>query len=90
MFQRTDDQETSRSNILSNGTLAIVAGTDTIKATLVLIFYHLLSNQACYERLRKEIDLTVSESDDRLDFEKLDGMKYLNACMYVTRRHHWG
>lgn len=87
-----DDGETERQrpsipDILSDGTLAIVAGTDTIKTTLAAIFYHLLLSPACYQRLRDEVDQVFPNPEDPMDFKKLSEMEYLGACMYVTYPH---
>jgi len=74
-------------DMLSDGTLAIVAGTDTIKTTLTAIFYHLLLNPACYQHLQDEVDQAFPDPDDPMDFRKLDEMEYLDACVYVTYPH---
>lgn len=74
-------------DILSDGTLAIVAGTDTIKTTLTAVFYHLLLNPACYQHLRDEVDQAFPNPDDPMDFRKLSEMEYLDACVYVTYPH---
>lgn len=86
------EQGPSVSDILSDGTLAIVAGTDTIKTTLAAIFYHLLLNPSSYQRLQDEVDQIFPTPDDPMDFNKLKEMEYLDACMYVTypNRGHSG
>lgn len=76
----------SEADILSDGTLAIVAGTDTIKTTLSAIFYHLLSNPTCYQHLQNEVDRVFPNPDDPMDFKKLSDMKYLEACINETLR----
>jgi len=77
----------SDSDILSDGTLAIVAGTDTIKTTLATIFYQLLLNPTCYRHLQDEVDRSFTNPEDPMDFKKLNEMEYLGACMYVTYPH---
>lgn len=74
----------SVADALSDGTLAIVAGTDTIKTTLAAIFYHLLLNPTSYQHLQEEVDQVFPNADDPMDFNKLSEMEYLDACMYVT------
>lgn len=81
-------QRPSVADVLSDGTLAIVAGTDTIKTTLAAIFYHLLLNPACYEHLQREVDQVFPHPEDPMDFKKLGEIEYLDACMYVTYTHH--
>lgn len=80
-------QRPSVADVLSDGTLAIVAGTDTIKTTLAAIFYHLLLNPTCYQHLQDEVDQVFPNPEDPMDFKKLKEMEYLNACMYVTYPH---
>ena len=83
----SERRKPSISDILSDGTLAIVAGTDTIKTTLVATFYHLLVNPACYQHLQREVDQAFPNPEDPMDFKKLSEMEYLGACMYVTYPH---
>ena len=80
----SERERPSVADILSDGTLAIVAGTDTIKTTLAATFYHLLLNPTCYQRLQDEVDQAFSNPEDPMDFKKLTEMEYLDACMYVT------
>lgn len=83
----SERRKPSTPDILSDGTLAIVAGTDTIKSTLAAIFYHLLLNPTCYQRLQREVDEAFPNPEDPMDFKKLGEMEYLGACMYVTYPH---
>ena len=60
-------------------------GADTAATTLSHLWYFLLSNPACLERLRKEVDDAFpSGEDSSLDLTKQGLMPYLNACMSVT------
>ncbi|EKM50334.1 uncharacterized protein PHACADRAFT_264951 [Phanerochaete carnosa HHB-10118-sp] len=68
-----------------DGTLAIIAGADTIATAMSHVWAFLLRNPACLERLRKEIDAEFSLGDD-IDFAKLANMPYLNACLNEALR----
>lgn len=70
-------------NVTSDGLLALIAGSDTAATALSHIFYFLLRNPACYQRLQREIDETFPRGEDTMDFTKQTEMPYLNACMYV-------
>ena len=88
-MSQTDDDGLERrrptvADILSDGTLAIVAGTDTIKTTLAAVFYHLLLNPTCYQHLQDAVDQAFPNPEDPMDFNKLKEMEYLDACMCVT------
>lgn len=84
---RMERQSPTVADVLSDGTLAIVAGTDTIKTTLSAIFCHLLLNPTCYQHLQNEVDRVFPSPDDPMDFSKFTEMEYLDACMYVTYPH---
>ncbi|KAF9787073.1 high nitrogen upregulated cytochrome P450 monooxygenase 2 [Thelephora terrestris] len=83
---RLERQSPSVADVLSDGTLAIVAGTDTIKTTLSAVFYHLLLNPTCYQHLQDEVDRVFPNPDDPMDFNKLTEMEYLDACINETLR----
>ena len=49
------------------------------------MWYFLMSNPGCLERLRKEVDDAFPPGEDSsLNLTKQGLMPYLNACMYVT------
>ena len=69
--------------ILSDGGLAIVAGSDTTSTVLSGLFYYLMSHPDVYHHLQKEVDTVFpKEGGDPFDAHKLEtGMPFLNAVM---------
>ncbi|KAJ8502816.1 hypothetical protein ONZ45_g11411 [Pleurotus djamor] len=73
-------------NVVADGTVAIVAGADTVATVIMCLFYYLLSNPNVYERLRQEIDTTYPRGEDALDTSKHASLTYLSACIHETLR----
>ena len=72
----------SDGEIISDGLLAIVAGSDTTSTTLSGLFYYLLSNPLDYERLQNELDSAFPPGEGNpFDSTKLSGLPFLNAVM---------
>jgi cytochrome P450 len=69
--------------VLSDGILAVVAGSDTTATTLTALWYYLLREPSTFDRLRKEVDAYFPSGEEPLDFTKMANMPYLNACMLV-------
>ncbi|KAH8108750.1 high nitrogen upregulated cytochrome P450 monooxygenase 2 [Phellopilus nigrolimitatus] len=77
----------TEAEIISNGGLAIVAGSDTTSSTLGGIFYYLLTHPDDYNRLQKEVDAVFPPGEgDPFDAAKLIGMPFLNAVINETLR----
>ncbi|KLO09304.1 high nitrogen upregulated cytochrome P450 monooxygenase 2 [Schizopora paradoxa] len=74
-------------SILSNGELAVVAGSDTTANTLSGVFYYLLTHPRELVRLREEVDHVFPRGgDDAVDAGKLLAMPVLNAVINETLR----
>jgi cytochrome P450 len=70
------------SNVVSDGALAVIAGSDTTAGTLAVIFYHLIRYPSYRVRLQTEIDSHFpAPAQDPLDMSILANMPYLNACV---------
>ena len=69
--------------MIADGTLAIVAGSDTTSSVLSSIFYCLLTHPEAYVRLRAEVDAYYPPGEDALNTKHHAEMPYLNAVMYV-------
>ena len=68
--------------VVMNAATAVVAGSDTTATTLSSIAYFLLSNPACFSRLRAEIDEAFPPGvKEPTDTTVLAQMPYLNAVM---------
>ena len=66
---------------VSDGLLAVIAGSDTTAIALSQLWYFLLRHSDCYLRLRKEIAATFPDMQAPYDFSKTSEMPYLNACL---------
>ena len=69
--------------VLSDGGLAIVAGSGTTASTISTVFFSLLRNPEMYKRLREEVDKFYPPGEDALDTKWHIEMPYLEAVMYV-------
>jgi len=69
--------------VVSDGGLAIIAGSHTTSSALSNLFYLLLANPVVYRRLQAEID---DLGDNAMDFARQAHMTYLNAAMYIFDR----
>ncbi|EGN94651.1 hypothetical protein SERLA73DRAFT_187691 [Serpula lacrymans var. lacrymans S7.3] len=79
--------------VISDSLLAILAGSDTTATSLSVLFYFILRHPEVYKRLQTEIDLAFhtegegkEEAEDPVDFAKMAGMPYLNACINEALR----
>lgn len=73
-------------HVISDGALAVVAGSDTTANILTHVFFFLLSNPAEYMRLQAEVDKFYPPGEDVLDTKSHQSMPVLNAAMYATCR----
>jgi cytochrome P450 len=70
--------------IIADGALAVIAGSDTTSTVLGNVFYNILANPEVYARLREEIDTYFPPGEMEhavVDSTKLAVMPYLNAVM---------
>jgi hypothetical protein len=78
-----------RSDVVSDGALAMVAGSDTTAVGISSLLYLLLAHPDKYRRLQVEIDTVFPKDEDDLaamDSARHGRMVYLNACLYVLSR----
>ena len=71
----------SHADIAQNGTLAIIAGSDTTSSVLTSIVYYLLLNPIAYKHLQEEVDSAFPSGEEPLDAMKLSQLEWLNGCM---------
>ncbi|OAA57409.1 averantin oxidoreductase [Niveomyces insectorum RCEF 264] len=69
-----------KDEVLVNGALMIIAGTETTAGFLAGLFNHLLRNRPILDRLTKEIRTSFA-SDKDLKFEELRKLPYLSAVV---------
>lgn len=85
-MEQTEDEVASQSearpqDLIADGMVAIIAGSDTTATMLSHLLYFMLRYPQCGERLQKEIETTFPHGEDPVDFARLGEMPYLNACM---------
>lgn len=71
------------SQVVADGALAVVAGSDTTSSVLSNLFFALLTHPDTYARLKAEVDLYYPPGEDALNTKHHADMPYLNAVMYV-------
>lgn len=64
----------------------IVAGGNTIAATMSAMFFYLSRNPACYKKLAQEIRSTFKSADEIHVGNQLRSCEYLQACISETLR----
>lgn len=67
--------------LMSDGLLAVVAGSDTTSHVLVNVFYLLMKNPGPYAKLQAEVDKMFPAGASPLDTTKHREMPYLEAVM---------
>ncbi|KAI0067778.1 cytochrome P450 [Artomyces pyxidatus] len=72
--------------LTADGTLAIVAGSDTSATVLTALFYYLVRRPAAYKRLQEEIDFVFPRGVETTDAAKLSDMTWLNGCINEASR----
>jgi len=76
-----ETERPSFDDLAQNGSLAIIAGSDTTSSVLTAIIYYLLLNPAAYERLQEEVDDAFPSGEEPLDAVKLNQLEWLNGCI---------
>ncbi|KAH9849213.1 high nitrogen upregulated cytochrome P450 monooxygenase 2 [Lenzites betulinus] len=74
------------SQVVADGALAVVAGSDTTSSVLSNLFFALLTHPDTYARLKAEVDLYYPPGEDALNTKHHADMPYLNAVINETMR----
>lgn len=75
----------SQDEIIVNGALFIVAGSETTAMTLSAMTNFLIAHPQKFEKLKREIRGTF-KSEEEITVEKATALQYLNACIEETLR----
>lgn len=80
--QEAEGASLTTTELHSNGSLFMIAGTETTATALSGLTFHLLQpkNSAYYQRLKKEVRDAFSSFDD-ISMVKLAQLPFLNACL---------
>ncbi|KAK7690454.1 hypothetical protein QCA50_005552 [Cerrena zonata] len=81
-----DSQPPPKNLVLSDGLLAIFAGSDTTASVLSNAFYLLIRNHEALQKLLEEIDHLYPAGEDSTDSRHYSEMDYLDAVINETLR----
>ncbi|TFL00037.1 cytochrome P450 [Pterulicium gracile] len=73
-------------DVIADGALAIVAGTDTTASALTTLMYFLCRYPECYRKVQEEVDMVFPRSADTMDATKHSELVYLQACLQESLR----
>ncbi|PIL25991.1 cytochrome P450 [Ganoderma sinense ZZ0214-1] len=68
-------------DLVNDGILAVIAGSDTVASALTSLFFCLLTNPRTYDTLQKEVDRYYPPGEDAYTSEFHREMPYLHAVM---------
>ncbi|KAF9020120.1 cytochrome P450 [Hymenopellis radicata] len=71
--------------VAADGMLAVIAGSDTTSAVMCALFYCLLRDRPCYERLQQEVDEVLSTTECAVKASAAT-LPYMAACINETLR----
>ncbi|OJT14456.1 Cytochrome P450 67 [Trametes pubescens] len=81
-----ETQPPSLQQVVNEGVVAVVAGSDTVSITLTSIFFCLATHPEAYRLLEEEIDRFYPPGQDPCDTEHHRDMHYLTAVINETLR----
>ncbi|KAF9465832.1 cytochrome P450 [Collybia nuda] len=82
-----EKEKPSTRQVIAEGSLAMVAGSDTTATCLASLFYFLLCYPKCYQRLQAEIDEVFPPGSGVSNMLKhIANLPYLTACINETLR----
>ena len=70
-----------RHTVVSDGVLAIIAGSDTTSSVICNAIWAILQRPDVYQRLQAEVDKFYPPGEDSLDGKRIYDMHYLEAVM---------
>ncbi|KAI0075130.1 high nitrogen upregulated cytochrome P450 monooxygenase 2 [Panus rudis PR-1116 ss-1] len=81
-----EPQSPPQSHVVSDGNLAVVAGSDTTASILSNAFYFLLSHPEAYKKLQEEVDRYYPPGEDATSVLHHPKMTYLEAVINESLR----
>nr|AIL94156.1 cytochrome P450 CYP3027C2 [Tigriopus japonicus] len=73
-------------HITAQGAIFFLAGFETTANALATLCYNLAQHPEIQDKVREEINNVVDEFDGRIDYESVQSMKYLEACIQENLR----
>lgn len=80
ILRHNDERGMSREEIMKTSSTLIIAGSETTATMLSGTLFHLLCNPDSLKKLTQELRTAFPKAED-ITFVKLQGLKYLNACL---------
>lgn len=76
---------------MSDGALAILAGSDTTSNVLSAAFWCMMTRPEVYKKLREEVDKYYPPGEDATSAEHHPSMVYLEAvmCVFLIQQYQW-
>ncbi len=87
VLRQPEGRQFSKDTMTSNASIFMIAGTETTATLLSGVTYYLLKNPEKMRKLVSEIR-TSFDSEDQLDFESLQKLPYLSACLEEGLRYY--
>ncbi|KAK7450110.1 hypothetical protein VKT23_012992 [Stygiomarasmius scandens] len=72
--------------IVSEGVVAILGGSDTTSSVLACLFWLLLANPEYYKRVQEEVDTVYPPGSDCMDIKKHGELIWLGTCLNEALR----
>ncbi|KAJ7217065.1 cytochrome P450 [Mycena pura] len=90
-LQQTDEAALEKTQptvgeVVADGVLSIIAGSDTTSVALSSFVFFLLSNPDIYQRVQAEVDAIYPDGESLLDTSKHAELHFLTACLNETLR----
>ncbi|KAF7310073.1 hypothetical protein MIND_00380500 [Mycena indigotica] len=73
-------------DVLVDGVLVIVAGSDTSSVALSYFIYQMMCHPELYARAQAEVDSVYPDAESALDSGRHDELKFLTACIQESLR----
>ncbi|XP_044727621.1 cytochrome P450 6a2-like [Chrysoperla carnea] len=83
-----DNGDFSEDDLASNIVTLFIDGVETVASTIKLTMTEIVANPRVFKKLREEIDTIMAKYDNKLTYETLRDMTYLDHCISEALRMH--
>ncbi|GBP26424.1 Cytochrome P450 9e2 [Eumeta japonica] len=73
-------------DLVAQAILFFLAGFDTVSTAMVFLMYELAVNEDVQTKLRQEIDIYYDKYQDKIDYDKINQMTYLDMVLSESLR----
>jgi cytochrome P450 len=84
------EQEKTLERLWLEGQIVIGAGTETTAWSLSLILFYVLNDSQVLRKLRSELEAAIPDVDERVSWNRLEQLQYLNAVICEGLRLSYG